>query len=166
LEPRAHAEPDATLLLAVVDESEGIGTRCLQRFAAKAMPTGPSTVRPRSCESRDRAARHAIAHATDHAIADRIHVSVLRSRKDSLCIPDDVPDPEENSMNSHKPSTFVNEPDLHLVTLHDAAKYLAVSRGALYALLSSGELGSIHIGRARRIPMVELQRFVRERLSA
>ena len=69
-------------------------------------------------------------------------------------------------MNFHEPSTFVSEPDLHLVTLPDAAKYLAVSRGALYALLSSGELASIHIGRARRIPMVELQRFVRERLSA
>ena len=58
------------------------------------------------------------------------------------------------------------ERDLHLVTLPDAAKYLAVSRVALYGLLGSGQLASIHIGRARRIPMVELRRFVRERLSA
>jgi excisionase family DNA binding protein len=57
-------------------------------------------------------------------------------------------------------------PDLHLVTIPDAAKYLAISRGALYVLLGSGQLASVHIGRARRIPMAELQRFVYDRLSA
>jgi excisionase family DNA binding protein len=58
------------------------------------------------------------------------------------------------------------ETDLHLVTVAEAANFLAVSRGALYALLRSGQLDSVHIGRARRIPMAELNRFVRERLSA
>ncbi len=55
--------------------------------------------------------------------------------------------------------------DLRLVTLPDAAKYLAVSRGALYTLLGTGELASIHIGRARRVPMIELRRFVAERME-
>ena len=58
-----------------------------------------------------------------------------------------------------------DDTDLRLVTLPDAAKYLAVSRGALYTLLGTGELASIHIGRARRVPMTELRRFVAERLE-
>ena len=33
-------------------------------------------------------------------------------------------------------------------------------------MLGSGQLASVHIGRARRIPMAELQRFVLDRLSA
>ena len=55
--------------------------------------------------------------------------------------------------------------DLRLVTLPDAARFLSVSRGSLYDLLSSGQLPSVHIGRARRVPMGELRRFVRERLE-
>ena len=55
--------------------------------------------------------------------------------------------------------------DLRLVTLPEAAHFLCVSRGALYQLLSSGQLASVHIGRARRIPMGELRRFVQERLA-
>ena len=51
--------------------------------------------------------------------------------------------------------------DTSLLTIFEAADYLALSRGAVYNLLRSGELGSIHIGRARRIPMGELRRFVR-----
>jgi excisionase family DNA binding protein len=67
-------------------------------------------------------------------------------------------------MNTNEASPNVAETDLHLVRLPEAARYLAVSRGVLYALLDSGQLASIHIGRARRIPMFEPQRFVRERL--
>ena len=40
-----------------------------------------------------------------------------------------------------------------------------MSRGTLYDLLSSGQLPSVHIGRARRVPIGELRRFVRERLA-
>jgi excisionase family DNA binding protein len=58
-----------------------------------------------------------------------------------------------------------DDTDLRLVTLPDAARYLAVSRGALYTLLGTGELASVHIGRARRVPMTELRRFVAERLE-
>ena len=55
--------------------------------------------------------------------------------------------------------------DLHLVTLPDAASDLAVGRTALYQLLDTGQLASVHIGRARRVPVAELERFVRERMS-
>ena len=52
-----------------------------------------------------------------------------------------------------------------LTTIFEAAEYLALSRGAVYNLLHTGQLGSIHIGRARRIPVGELRRFVQEALS-
>jgi excisionase family DNA binding protein len=69
-------------------------------------------------------------------------------------------------MDTNATPTPAVETDLRLVTVAEAAEFLAVSRGALYALLGSGQLASVHIGRARRIPMAELKRFVRERLSA
>ena len=55
--------------------------------------------------------------------------------------------------------------DLRLVTLPDAARFLSVSRGSLYDLLTTGQLASVHIGRSRRIPMGELRRYIRERLE-
>ena len=55
--------------------------------------------------------------------------------------------------------------DTSLLTILEAAEYLALSRGAVYNLLHTRQLGSIHIGRARRIPMGELRRFVQEALS-
>ena len=58
-------------------------------------------------------------------------------------------------------STSESDGDLRLVTIPDAAAYLAVSRGALYTLMASGAVASRHIGRARRIPLAELQGFVR-----
>ena len=56
--------------------------------------------------------------------------------------------------------------DLRLVTLPEAARFLSVSRGSLYDLLTTGELASVHIGRSRRIPMGDVRRFVRERIEA
>lgn len=39
-----------------------------------------------------------------------------------------------------------------LLTVIDAADYLSLSRGAIYNLLSTEAITSIHIGRARHIP--------------
>lgn len=55
--------------------------------------------------------------------------------------------------------------DLRLVTLPEAARFLSVSRGSLYDLLTTGQLASVHIGRSRRIPMGEVRRFIRERIE-
>ena len=55
--------------------------------------------------------------------------------------------------------------DLRLVTLPDAARFLSVSRGSLYDLLTTGQLASVHIGRSRRIPLGELHRYILERLE-
>ena len=52
-----------------------------------------------------------------------------------------------------------------LLTVVDAADYLAISRGAIYNLLNSGAIASIHIGRACRIPLGKLQRFVADCLA-
>lgn len=50
-----------------------------------------------------------------------------------------------------------------LLTVADAAEYLAMSRGAVYNLLRCGELRSIHIGRSRRIVLGDLWSFVDQR---
>ena len=55
--------------------------------------------------------------------------------------------------------------DLRLVTLPDAARFLSVSRGSLYDLLTTGQLASVHIGRSRRIPLGEIRRYVRDQLQ-
>ena len=55
--------------------------------------------------------------------------------------------------------------DLRLVTLPEAARFLSVSRGSLYDLLTTGQLASVHIGRSRRVPMGEVRRFIRERIE-
>lgn len=53
-----------------------------------------------------------------------------------------------------------------LLTIRGAADFLALSRGGIYNLLDAGALMSIHIGRARRIPLAELRRFVDERTGS
>jgi excisionase family DNA binding protein len=50
-----------------------------------------------------------------------------------------------------------------LLTVADAAEYLAMSRGAVYNLLRCGELRSIHFGRSRRIVLGDLWLFVDQR---
>ena len=55
--------------------------------------------------------------------------------------------------------------DLRLLTLPDAAEFLAVSRSALYSLMRTGQVVSVHIGRARRVPLSELEAFVRRTIE-
>lgn len=45
----------------------------------------------------------------------------------------------------------------------EAAEMLSISRSRIYELLATGELGSILIGRSRRIPREALERFVEAR---
>jgi excisionase family DNA binding protein len=63
-------------------------------------------------------------------------------------------------------TTLDHKDDLRLMTVVEAADYLAMSRGSVYNLMRSGAITSVHIGRARRIPFAELQRFVRAALAA
>jgi excisionase family DNA binding protein len=52
-----------------------------------------------------------------------------------------------------------------LVTIPDAARLLAVGRSTLYELIAGGELQTVHIGRAVRIPVGELREFVARRVG-
>jgi excisionase family DNA binding protein len=47
-----------------------------------------------------------------------------------------------------------------LLTPTEAADLLGVSRSTVYELLNSGDIESVHIGRARRIPAASLHAFV------
>ena len=82
---------------------------------------------------------------------------VLRPSETRLCIP----------VYSHATGADLADldDDLRLVTLPDAARFLSVSRGSLYDLLTTGQLASVHIGRSRRIPLGEIRRYVRDRLQ-
>lgn len=53
-----------------------------------------------------------------------------------------------------------------LVRPEEGAEMLSVSRARIYALMASGKLRSIKVGRSRRIPMQEIERFVADELHA
>lgn len=52
-----------------------------------------------------------------------------------------------------------------LLTVPQAADRLGVGRSLLYEMIRRGEVQSIRIGRARRIPVSALECFVQERLE-
>ena len=90
---------------------------------------------------------------------------VLRPGEFGLCIRVYSHDQKEHPMHAAGTDFSDLDDDLRLVTLPDAARFLSVSRGSLYDLLTTGQLASVHIGRSRRIPMGELRRYIRERLE-
>lgn len=58
------------------------------------------------------------------------------------------------------------DPDTaRLLTVKECCERLHVSVPTLYALINSGELRSITIGRARRIPVSALTRYIDEALE-
>ncbi|MBQ1090292.1 helix-turn-helix domain-containing protein [Streptomyces sp. B93] len=54
---------------------------------------------------------------------------------------------------------------LELLTVPQVMTRLQLGRSAVYALLRSGQLASITLGRARRIPTHALTDFIRTRLD-
>ena len=48
-----------------------------------------------------------------------------------------------------------------LLTPEEAAKVLRIGRTTVYALMKSGELRPVHIGRSCRISQAEVERYVR-----
>ncbi len=50
--------------------------------------------------------------------------------------------------------------DSLLLTVEGAARRLELSRASVYALVTAGEIESIKIGRARRVPVAALEEFV------
>lgn len=54
--------------------------------------------------------------------------------------------------------------DVHLLTPDQVAQRLAVSRRTVYALVGSGELASVRVGRLRRVSIGQLRAYI-ERMS-
>ena len=52
-----------------------------------------------------------------------------------------------------------------LVTVDEAAQRLSIGRSLCYQMVMKGEIASITIGRARRIPLAALESFVAERME-
>ena len=53
-----------------------------------------------------------------------------------------------------------------LYTPKQAANVLGISRSTVYNLLNRGSLGSVHIGRSRRIAQSHVNRFIDELMDA
>ena len=68
-------------------------------------------------------------------------------------------------MGDPQPLRDVMAADRLLLTAEEAANVLRIGRTTVYALMKSGELHSVHIGRSCRISQAELDRYVR-RLEA
>lgn len=58
------------------------------------------------------------------------------------------------------------DPTLVALTVEEAARRLSVGRTTMYALLASGEVPSVTIGRLRRIPAEALNDYVATRAQA
>ena len=52
-----------------------------------------------------------------------------------------------------------------LLTVAESATYLGISRSLLYSYVLRGEIPSIKIGRARRIPVTALDDFIARELA-
>jgi excisionase family DNA binding protein len=61
-----------------------------------------------------------------------------------------------------KPKRSTGEPNASrlLLTVHEAAEALAISRSKLYELLAAGAVASIRIDGARRVPVAALEAYV------
>ncbi|MER0445312.1 helix-turn-helix domain-containing protein [Streptomyces sp. Edi4] len=70
-------------------------------------------------------------------------------------------------MTTYPPTALRQEPDpsRELLTVPQVMARLQLGRSAVYDLLRSGQLASITLGRARRIPTHALTDFIRTRLE-
>ncbi|MCC9311946.1 helix-turn-helix domain-containing protein [Kitasatospora sp. RB6PN24] len=59
----------------------------------------------------------------------------------------------------------VPDPTLVALTVEEAARRLGVGRTTMYALVASGEVPSVMIGRLRRIPAQALSEYIADRAS-
>ena len=53
-----------------------------------------------------------------------------------------------------------------LVRPEEGAEILGLPRTRIYALMAAGQLRSVKVGRSRRIPMQEIERFVADEFEA
>ena len=53
-----------------------------------------------------------------------------------------------------------------LLRIPEAARLLSLGRSTVYELIASGELPSVTIGAARRIPLAALEQWIAQRIEA
>lgn len=64
-------------------------------------------------------------------------------------------------MNSHSnAATLTYDPTLSLLTVEEGARRLGIGRTLMYALIRSGQIESVTVGRLRRIPAEALPEYV------
>lgn len=56
--------------------------------------------------------------------------------------------------------------EMRLLTPEQAAQILGCGRSYMFHMIASGEVRSIKVGRLRRIPIAEVERYIARRLSA
>jgi excisionase family DNA binding protein len=56
-------------------------------------------------------------------------------------------------------------PEQTLLTVEEAAQRLRIGRTQMFALIKSGEIQSVQIGRLRRIPSTSIERYADELLN-
>lgn len=54
---------------------------------------------------------------------------------------------------------------VRLVTVHEAARYLSISRATLATMIKDGTIPSLKIGRSRRFDRTALDRWIEERIQ-
>ncbi|MGW0839415.1 helix-turn-helix domain-containing protein [Streptomyces sp. NPDC002787] len=64
------------------------------------------------------------------------------------------------------PTRTTDDPTLVLLTVEEAARRLRIGRTTCYALIRTGELESVPVGRLRRIPVDAPARYVARLRSA
>jgi excisionase family DNA binding protein len=52
------------------------------------------------------------------------------------------------------------------LSVQEASKYLGISRGLMYELISAGEIASVHLGRRRLVSRDAINRFIEENSRA
>jgi excisionase family DNA binding protein len=90
-------------------------------------------------------------------------ITLLRTRKSRKEPGEVAREPTANPTveQSHKPTEFKL-----LLTPREAARALSIDRSTLYVLLMRGDITSITIGRARRIPVKALEEWIAEQIAA
>jgi excisionase family DNA binding protein len=57
-------------------------------------------------------------------------------------------------------------PERTLLTVEEAAECLGIGRTQTFALIKSGEIESVHIGRLRRIPVKSIEKYTNRLMSS
>lgn len=91
-------------------------------------------------------------HQGDHMTANTAQLAATLASLAAMLAEQQIPEPE--------PEPGTREiPDRVLLTVEEAAHQLGIGRTKVYALVKSGDLESVQIGRLRRIPTAAIEEY-------